>query len=132
MKRWGLSGMIIALASGAVLIFLVWTHWAELDQITRAEAQVIPSGRTQIIQSAEGGVIAEINVREGQRVRKGEPIVQISEVKEDYLDPQVVQRLAVGTRRQPRPGGHQRHVEGNEARDQPIDLGRHGLSSRSN
>lgn len=81
MKRWGLSGTIIALASGAVLIFLVWTHWAELDQVTRAEAQVIPSGRTQIIQSAEGGVIAEINVREGQRVRKGDVLVRLDEVQ---------------------------------------------------
>lgn len=81
MKRWGLSGTIIAFASGAVLIFLVWTHWAELDQVTRAEAQVIPSGRTQIIQSAEGGVIAEINVREGQRVRKGDVLVRLDEVQ---------------------------------------------------
>lgn len=81
MKRPGAPTLIIALTTLAVLAFVAWANWAELDQVTRAQAQVIPSGRTQVIQSAEGGVIAQINVREGQRVRKGEVLVRLDEVQ---------------------------------------------------
>lgn len=81
MKGWGFSRVIIALAALAVVVFVVWSRWAELDQVTRAEAQVIPTGRTQVIQSAEGGIITEINVREGQRVSKGDILVRLDEVQ---------------------------------------------------
>jgi membrane fusion protein, adhesin transport system len=80
-KNSGMSRIIIGLTACAVLVFVVWARWAELDQVTRAQAQVIPSGRTQVIQSAEGGIISEINVREGQRVTKGEILVRLDEVQ---------------------------------------------------
>ncbi|MOA41877.1 hypothetical protein D3C78_1638830 [compost metagenome] len=40
-------------------------------------------------------------------------------------DAQVVQGFAVGSRRQPRPGRQQGHLQGDEARDQPIGQCRH-------
>ena len=41
-----------------VVVGLVWAHYAVLDEITRGEGKVVPSGQTQVIQSAEGGVVA--------------------------------------------------------------------------
>ena len=52
----------------SISLFLValigWSFWAELEQVSRAPGQVIPTGRVQIIQSSDGGVIADIKVRE--------------------------------------------------------------------
>lgn len=68
----------IALFIGAML---TWSIWAELEQVSRAPGQVIPSGRVQVIQSTDGGVIADILVREGDRVRKGQRLVMLDQVK---------------------------------------------------
>lgn len=71
------STWIIVLAAAAVIGFIAWSLWAELDQITRAPGQVIPSGRVQVVQSPDGGVIREIGVREGDVVRKGQLLVTL-------------------------------------------------------
>ena len=69
----------------SISLFLValigWSFWAELEQVSRAPGQVIPTGRVQIIQSSDGGVIADINVREGDRVQKGQVLVMLDQVK---------------------------------------------------
>ena len=58
-----------------------WASFAELDQISRATGQIIPAGRTQLIQSAEGGVIDQILVREGDPVKRGQVLVTLDSVK---------------------------------------------------
>lgn len=75
------STAIIAMAAVTLAGLILWSLWAEIDQITRARGQVIPSGRTQIIQSQEGGTIAEIMVREGDRVRRGQLLVRLDAVQ---------------------------------------------------
>lgn len=65
------------------LIFVVlgalvgWASVSELDQIARAQGQVIASARTQVIQSAIDGVIEGVQVQEGQRVKKGDLLVRL-------------------------------------------------------
>jgi len=73
--------LIISIAAIALLGFLLWSLWAEIDQITRAHGQVIPSGRTQVVQSQDGGTVAAILVQEGERVRKGQLLVRLDEVR---------------------------------------------------
>lgn len=76
---------ISAITIGAIFAFLVlligWSMWAELDQVSRAPGQVIPTGRVQVLQSTDGGVIADIKVKEGDRVTKGQLLVQLDQVK---------------------------------------------------
>lgn len=81
MKSLTMPRLIVALTAVALLVFVMWSRWAEIDQVARAQAEVIPSGRTQVIQSAEGGVISEILVREGQRVKRGDVLVRLDEVQ---------------------------------------------------
>jgi adhesin transport system membrane fusion protein len=52
--------------------FLLWASFFEIDQSVRAQGQLIPGVRTQIIQAADGGVLSEILVQEGQTVVAGE------------------------------------------------------------
>ena len=75
------STVIIAMAAVTLAGLVLWSLWANIDQVTRARGQVIPSGRTQIIQSQEGGTIAEIMVREGDRVRRGQLLVRLDAVQ---------------------------------------------------
>ena len=76
-----------------VLSFLVWSYFANLDQITRGEGKVIPSSQTQVMQSLDGGTLAEMRVREGDVVEKDQVLLVIdnttavfslSELKQRY------------------------------------------------
>ncbi|WP_151446333.1 HlyD family type I secretion periplasmic adaptor subunit [Lacisediminimonas profundi] len=69
-------GSVIAVAG-----FVLWAQWAELDQITRASGQVIASSRNQVIQVPEGGVLAEMPVREGSLIKRGQLLARFDKTK---------------------------------------------------
>jgi len=75
------SSMTINVTAAALVGGLVWAAWAEIDQVSRAVGQVIPAGRVQVIQSADGGVIGQILVREGDRVRRGQKLVVLDPIR---------------------------------------------------
>ncbi|NJO87443.1 MAG: biotin/lipoyl-binding protein [Lewinella sp.] len=84
-RRW-LVGMLILFL---VFMFLPWTQNVQSDgNITT----LLPEDRPQTIQSAISGRVERWLVREGQLVQAGDTIVQISEIKAEYLDPQLVDR----------------------------------------
>lgn len=56
---------------------LVWSMFAEIDQVTKGQGKVIPSQQVQILQSLDGGVITEINVKEGDIVDKNQLLVKL-------------------------------------------------------
>ncbi len=63
---------------GIVLVAaLVWASLAEVEEITEGEGKVIPISGEQIIQSLEGGILSELNVKEGQVVEKGQLLLKI-------------------------------------------------------
>jgi len=73
-----------AVIVGIVVFFvsvIVWSFWAELDQVSRAPGSIIPTGRIQVIQSTDGGQIERIFVREGDIVKKGQLLVQLDDIK---------------------------------------------------
>jgi adhesin transport system membrane fusion protein len=57
-----------------LIIFLLWASFFRIDQVVNAQAQVIASSRTQIVQAADGGVIFNMKVKEGDQVKAGEII----------------------------------------------------------
>lgn len=73
--------LIPLLALSALVAFVAWASIAEIDQISRAQGQVVPVGRIQVVQSADGGVIQEILVREGDVVESGQLLVQLDAAK---------------------------------------------------
>src|SRR5690554_4106593 len=58
---------------------LLWASWAEVDEVSRADGRVIPSGKTQVIQSAEPGVVLDILVRAGEQVRAGQQLMRLDD-----------------------------------------------------
>ncbi|WP_084587737.1 HlyD family type I secretion periplasmic adaptor subunit [Devosia riboflavina] len=70
---------VVVIISIFAVIALLWASWAEVDEISRAEGRVIPSGKTQIIQAAEAGVVTDILVRAGEQVRQGQQLIQLDD-----------------------------------------------------
>jgi len=72
-------------ASSAVLYLIVvmlvstmiWASIAKVDEVTQAEARVIPSNREQVVNSLEGGILSALLVIEGQTVEQGQPVAQL-------------------------------------------------------
>ena len=72
---------IVRTAVLLLLILLVWAALAHVDEMTRGEGKVIPSRQLQVVQSLDGGVVAEILVREGQVVEPGQLLLRIDETR---------------------------------------------------
>ncbi|MEC9077643.1 MAG: HlyD family type I secretion periplasmic adaptor subunit [Pseudomonadota bacterium] len=54
-----------------------WMFFSELDEVAVADGEVIPQGQVKVIQHLEGGIVTEILTKEGQRVSKGERLLQL-------------------------------------------------------
>ena len=75
------AGLIIIAISAAILGFIGWSLWAELDQVARAPGRVVPFARVQVVQSEQDGAIARIAVREGARVKAGDLLIALDTVQ---------------------------------------------------
>lgn len=66
---------------GAILAFFVfafgWAALTELDEVARGEGRVITRSQIQLVQNLEGGILAEILVREGDVVEKDQVLMRI-------------------------------------------------------
>lgn len=62
-----------------VVVIVTWAAFAKVDEFTRGEGQVIPSQYIQIVQNLEGGIVDEVFVREGQSVKRGDPLVRLDD-----------------------------------------------------
>src|SRR5687768_11693328 len=84
-KQW----FYIMAAFAILLMFLPWT------QNIRAKGKVTTlrqEHRPQQINTIIGGKVEQWFVKEGDYVRKGDTILQLSEIKADYLDPKLLER----------------------------------------
>jgi hemolysin D len=71
-------GRWIALSISALfLISILWSVLGELDTHATAQSQIIPSGRTKVIQSLGIGVVKALKVKDGQKVKKGDVLIQL-------------------------------------------------------
>jgi adhesin transport system membrane fusion protein len=68
------SGKLILLLSACVVVFIAWAAYFEIDQTVHTTGQVILSARTQLVQAADGGVLKELKVKEGDSVKSGQLI----------------------------------------------------------
>ena len=80
-KTPGNTSKVIKIWLFSVFAFIVWASYAEIDEITRGDGDVVPYGQNQIIQNLEGGIVESILIKEGQLVKAGEVILKISNVK---------------------------------------------------
>ncbi len=73
-RGWRATAWLIAIA---VTVLIVWTYFAELEEVAVAEGEVVPQGQVKVVQHLEGGIIKRIFVTEGDAVRAGDPLLQL-------------------------------------------------------
>ena len=76
---WQSHALLIIIIALLVFIF-IWAAVSEVEIITRGEGQVVPSSEIQLVQSLEGGILAELNIEEGDRVEQGQVLARIENV----------------------------------------------------
>src|SRR4029453_6055746 len=78
-RREPLTGarLIIVAVSIGFTLFLLWAARAQVDEVTPAQGKVIPSSKVQRIRASEPATVAELMVRSGQRVKKGQLLARL-------------------------------------------------------
>jgi HlyD family secretion protein len=56
---------------------IAWATFSKVDEVATATAEVIPSTRIQPVKALSGGLLRDIQVKEGDRVKQGTPLVQL-------------------------------------------------------
>jgi adhesin transport system membrane fusion protein len=67
----------------ALLVFALWSTQSEMDQTVRSSGQVIAVARNQIIQAADGGVLTQLLVSEGQAVQAGQVVAKLESTRSE-------------------------------------------------
>ena len=78
LARWGMAVVVCGL-----LPVLAWMSFAPLSSAVVAQAYVKVDLNRRPVQHAEGGTVREVLVRDGQRVRQGEPMLILGDVSVD-------------------------------------------------
>ena len=78
-RREPLTGARLIIVSVAVgfAIFLLWAMLAQVDEVTAGQGKVIPSSKVQLIQSTQAATVAELLVRSGQQVKRGQLLARL-------------------------------------------------------
>ncbi len=71
------SRLVSYIVAAIIVVGIIWASMARVEEITQGEAKVISRSREQVIQSLEGGILAEMSVREGDVVESGQVLLKI-------------------------------------------------------
>ncbi|MFQ6539725.1 MULTISPECIES: HlyD family type I secretion periplasmic adaptor subunit [Aphanothece] len=61
----------------AALIFFPWAALTPITQVVNASGEVIPEGEVNVVQHLEGGIVASVDVTDGQEVSKGDVMLEL-------------------------------------------------------
>ena len=90
-NKWPIRFFAILMVLFIIAMFLPWTQNIQAKGVVTTQQ---PGQRPQAIQSVISGKVEEWYVREGEYVNKGDTILYISEVKDSYFDPDLIDRTA--------------------------------------
>lgn len=77
-----------------LIFFIIWITVFEIDERVKGLGKVIPSAGMQTIQSIDGGSIKNILVKEGQIVKKGQPLLVIDKTRFIASEDELKEELA--------------------------------------
>ncbi|WP_459207854.1 HlyD family type I secretion periplasmic adaptor subunit [Pseudomonas sp. MLB6B] len=75
------AGRVITVCALMLAAFVAWAAWFEIVEVSTGTGKVIPSSREQVIQSFEGGIVAQMNVAEGDMVQRDQVLAQLDPTK---------------------------------------------------
>ena len=59
------------------LLALIWSAVVQIDKVTRGSGRIVTQQTKQEVQHLEGGIVAEILVKEGETVVAGQPLMRV-------------------------------------------------------
>ena len=68
-----------------IIPLLIWANYAEIDQRSSTRGIVIAADKTQKIQAPIDGVVENIVVKEGRKVKKGDVLVVLEKEHSQYV-----------------------------------------------
>ncbi len=71
-------------------VTVVWLTYAKVDIVVTAQGKLVPAGKIKLIQTPIGGVVKSIFVSDGQKVKKGEPLVELDQTESDAEEEQLI------------------------------------------
>ncbi|MBF9143015.1 HlyD family secretion protein [Hymenobacter properus] len=83
----------ILLVVAVLFIIALFLPWRQTISGTGTLTALTPQDRPQTVQNQIAGRIEHWNVREGQFVHKGDTLLTVSEIKDEYFDPNLPERL---------------------------------------
>lgn len=86
------GSLLLLLILSCIVSAGLWAHLTELDDVTRVDGRIVPSGDIQVIDAAEPGVLRSLHVREGQLVDKGALLMELDATQIDSQLSQEQQR----------------------------------------
>ena len=72
-----LPRMVLLGLTALVGSMLAWSIWAELDIVATAQGRLVPISYTKVVQPAEGGVVSDILVKDGDAVKAGQVLLRL-------------------------------------------------------
>ncbi|TEW51729.1 HlyD family efflux transporter periplasmic adaptor subunit [Psychromonas algicola] len=71
------KGILLIVLLASLVSFYFWATSFRIDEVAKATGEIISSSRVQIIQAVDGGVISELNVKEGDLVKAGDILARL-------------------------------------------------------
>lgn len=127
--------MGLVVAALFFVVFLGWAAFARLDAAAYAQGTLVVSGQRQSVQHRDGGLVGKIYVKEGERVERGQLLIQLAaaevQAQERSLTVQSIRLLAQRARLEAEQLGQARITEPREFADLlPEDRAEAGLAMR--
>jgi adhesin transport system membrane fusion protein len=72
-----LPHMLLGIVVAFFVLGIAWATFFKIEEVARGEGRVITKSQVQVVTNLEGGIIAEIMVREGDVVQKDQPLVRM-------------------------------------------------------
>ncbi|MBD5779159.1 HlyD family type I secretion periplasmic adaptor subunit [Pelagicoccus sp. NFK12] len=76
-NRSPLASLLLFTIVGIISAFVYWASTSQVNEVTRGQGKVVPTDFLQVVQSLEGGILAELKVAAGDTVEKGQSLLRI-------------------------------------------------------
>jgi len=61
-----------------LVVTVIWASFTEVAEVSKATGEVVPAGHIHDVQHLEGGMVNEIHVRDGDRVKQGDVLLRFA------------------------------------------------------
>lgn len=72
---------VIWLLGAFCIVFLIWSYFSEIEEVTRGQGTITPTSREQVIQSLDPGILKQMLVHEGDLVEKNQILLRLDDTR---------------------------------------------------